>query len=556
MQAERALTAGAHQGNITFGNDNVRWNHSLRVERCLGAQLQVIGIVDPSVDRITHVLAQKALSEAAVIYQDTKHYLALEEAASDLKRLGLLPDLIILGAPPHFRGTTIPGRDLEQNVIAAFGSKPALFCEKPISTALPSETLPVLDLLAKSGNRISVGYMLRYLKVVQKAMSIIQENDLTIMSINARYTCAYSTIRKPDWWDKSKQGGPIVEQATHFCDLCRYFGGDVVLDTVQAFALEHYEKPGKPSRQAIDESKTPRREDPKSDKCHLVSFVKFSNGALGSLSHLVALHDIQYFNEIVITVDGYQLRLTDLYTVPTLRARTPESEEENAISFLNDDPFISEFAAILKIKTAEVPRASPRHILSSYEDAFKTYEFTWKIREASERHPSRATSSRATAFCPTNAPFYGASWLEFSSIRQSISLAITEYYLDCLRQLLLFMRMSSFETEKHAQAAIRDVKLGVAVRESARTWSASRSYIQRRLAGVPTRSEFNKDLQVLPPLLEAELAYWAVGQARLDAPELANIPPERFYNTDEMGIGQGVGGWLLGDFRSHQPCGP
>ncbi|KAK8011976.1 hypothetical protein PG989_000236 [Apiospora arundinis] len=24
---------------------------------------------------------------------------------------------------------------------------------------------------------------------------------------------------------------------------------------------------------------------------------------------------------------------------------------------------------------------------------------------------------------------------------------------------------------------------------------------------------------------------------RLDAPELANIPPERFYNTDEMGIG-------------------
>ena len=29
---------------------------------------------------------------------------------------------------------------------------------------------------------------------------------------------------------------------------------------------------------------------------------------------------------------------------------------------------------------------------------------------------------------------------------------------------------------------------------------------------------------------------------RLEAPEVANIPPERFFNIDEIGIGQGVGG--------------
>lgn len=67
--------------------------------------------------------------------------------------------------------------------------------------------------------------------------------------------------------------------------------------------------------------------------------------------------------------------------------------------------------------------------------------------------------------------------------------------------------MSSFDIQKRAQAAVRDVKLGAATRESARKWLAPRSYIQRRLAGVPTRSEFNKDQQALSPLLEDELAH-------------------------------------------------
>lgn len=102
--------------------------------------------------------------------------------------------------------------------------------------------------------------MLRYLKAVQMAKQVIQENQLTVMSIGARYTCAYQKIRKFDWWDKSKLCGPIVEQATHFCDLCRYLGGEVELDTVQAIALEHDEKAGKLNRQAIDESPIPKEQ--------------------------------------------------------------------------------------------------------------------------------------------------------------------------------------------------------------------------------------------------------------------------------------------------------
>lgn len=39
---------------------------------------------------------------------------------------------------------------------------------------------------------------------------IIQENNLTVMSTTARYACTYSSIAKPDWWDKSKRSDGIL----------------------------------------------------------------------------------------------------------------------------------------------------------------------------------------------------------------------------------------------------------------------------------------------------------------------------------------------------------
>ncbi|KAI1359001.1 putative oxidoreductase C terminal-domain-containing protein [Xylaria arbuscula] len=369
-------------GNITFGNDNVKWNHSLRVERCLGAALEVVAVVDPSVERVQQVLEQKKSSAAASCYSHASHYTTLNEAAERLKSRGIRPRLIILGVPPQFRGTILPGRNLEQQVIAAFGSEPSIFCEKPVSTALPYKSLPVVDLLHEAGNKISVGYMLRYLQVVQKAKEIIERDNLQVMSIFARYTCAYSKIRKSDWWDKSKQCGPIVEQGTHFCDLMRYLGGDVELDTVFAYALEHYEPAGKLSHMAVDESLIPEEKRiPRATS----AIWKFTNGAIGSLTHLVALHDIKYSNEIVVTADGYQLRLTDLYSTPALHVHTPVSEEEITTIVTDDDPFLAEFAALLGLDTTKPLEPAKTNILSSYEDAYKTYELTWKIRTASEK---------------------------------------------------------------------------------------------------------------------------------------------------------------------------
>lgn len=45
-------------------------------------------------------------------------------------------------------------------------------------------------------------------------------------------SAAYESIDKPAWWNKSKDMGPVIEQGTHFCDLSRYFGGDVDMNSI------------------------------------------------------------------------------------------------------------------------------------------------------------------------------------------------------------------------------------------------------------------------------------------------------------------------------------
>lgn len=77
---------------------------------------------------------------------------------------------------------------------------------------------------------------------------------------------------------------------------------------------------------------------------------------------------------------------------------TPLSEKEDVFNYQDDDPFYSEFAALFDSieseprdidvrRTADStdPATALGRILSTYGDAHKTYEFTWRIRDESER---------------------------------------------------------------------------------------------------------------------------------------------------------------------------
>jgi predicted dehydrogenase len=383
-------------GNIMFGSDEGPWNHSFRFEHKLGRRLKVVALIDPAIDRARAVLQKKCDSFVISAYQDTRVFKSLDDFVKNMSPRDR-PRAVIVGSPPMFRGTTQPGRDIEMQILKHFPGV-AMFIEKPIATG-PSteieEAFKVAKHITESGVVCSVGYMLRYLKAVQMMKKIIEENNLTVMCTIARYACAYQAIAKPDWWDKSKSAGPVVEQGTHFCDLSRYFGGEVDISSVNAHSLEWDENAGNLSKMSIDESKiAPENRIPRVTSATW----KYDSGAVGSFTHVVGLQGTNYSCELEVFADGYSLKLVNPYVQPVLYVRRPGDDQEHTYRFPDDDPFFSEVSNLIDVieDIEEDPEAAL--ILSSFEDACKTYELTWAIREASElSRRKKLEASRAAA---------------------------------------------------------------------------------------------------------------------------------------------------------------
>ncbi|TFK42642.1 putative oxidoreductase C terminal-domain-containing protein [Crucibulum laeve] len=381
-------------GNIMFGSDEGPWNHSFRLEHKLGRRLKVVALIDPAIERATAVLQKKCDSFVVSAYQDTRVFKTLEDFVRNMSPRDR-PRAIIVGSPPMFRGSTKPGRDLELQILQHFPGV-AMFVEKPIATGPADEiddTFKIAKMISDSKTVCSVGYMLRYLKAVQMMKHIIEENNLTVMTTIARYACAYEAIAKPDWWDKSKSYGPIIEQGTHFCDLSRYFGGEVDISTVQAHSLEWNENAGHLSKLAIDESKiAPENRIPRVT----AATWKYDSGAVGSFTHVAALQGTNYSCELEVYADGYSLKLVNPYVQPVLYVRRPGDDHEQTYQFPDDDPFFSEISNLIDIIEDIEEDSDAGQILSSYEDAVRSYELTWAIREASERSRDAKRSPKAS----------------------------------------------------------------------------------------------------------------------------------------------------------------
>ena len=178
----RVVIVGA--GNINFGSDEGPWNHSFRLEHKLGPRLKVVALIDPDAERARRVLKTKCQSFVLSAYKDTVVYPTFKDYMASVCA-ETYPHAVWVGSPPAFRGGTEPGRNLEQLLTAGLPNVP-LFIEKPVSTGAVDQTFEVAKMLEQNGSLVSVGYMLRYLKVVQKMKQIIAENDLHVMAVNAR----------------------------------------------------------------------------------------------------------------------------------------------------------------------------------------------------------------------------------------------------------------------------------------------------------------------------------------------------------------------------------
>ena len=207
-----------------------------------------------------------------------------------------------------------------------------VFVEKPVSVLPPEEFSPYMEAVQQAQRErdlvLSVGYMFRYHPAIQQMKSILHKHNRPVMGINARYNCAYSKSTNWIWWDKTKSGGPVVEQATHFCDLMRYIGGEVRSDTISALAIPASDISGEPGW--LSEMNPDLKED-KLEKEHRVPRLTtahwlFCSGAVGNLTHVVSLHGVKYEASIEVWADGLRMLLDEPYR-PECKLRVRIGEE-------------------------------------------------------------------------------------------------------------------------------------------------------------------------------------------------------------------------------------
>lgn len=147
------------------------WNHSLRLEKHLGSRLKVLSIIDPdtskSQSRIQSKLSTKEVSSES--WSSTLCHSNPKEASAELGEDAEI-HLIINGSPPHFRGSTQEGKDLDLILLECFPKAKGIFIEKPVSALEPEQSgikeveVKLREWMKESGGIVGVGYVLRYLK--------------------------------------------------------------------------------------------------------------------------------------------------------------------------------------------------------------------------------------------------------------------------------------------------------------------------------------------------------------------------------------------------------
>jgi myo-inositol 2-dehydrogenase / D-chiro-inositol 1-dehydrogenase len=122
-------------------------------------------------------------------------------------------DAAYVCVPPYAHGPA-------ERAIVAAGIP--LFIEKPI--AIDRDTADeIAHLIAGRGLVTAVGHHWRYLPVVERARSLLQDRPIRLV------TGAWLDKVPPvAWWPQAaRSGGPIVEQAAHVLDLARHLAGEV-----------------------------------------------------------------------------------------------------------------------------------------------------------------------------------------------------------------------------------------------------------------------------------------------------------------------------------------
>lgn len=229
----------------------------------------------------------------------------------------------------------------DQELIACQKKIP-FFVEKPV--ALSAEKAEEIELqVRRTGIITSVGYVLRYMDIVEKTNKILAGRRLGL--ITGVY---YGAVPEQEWLIKrNRSGGQLVEQATHIVNLMLFFGGEVE---------EVYSRPfsGLINRRIrgydVEDAST--------------TIFRFANGTIGSIN--CTWLAFGYESSLGIVTDGL---LVDWNPITTMQVITAEKREKYAVK--NDFELSEHRAFIDAVKTGN--RSS---IVCDYGDGVKTLKVT------------------------------------------------------------------------------------------------------------------------------------------------------------------------------------
>ncbi len=224
------------------------------------------------------------------------------------------------------------------------------FVEKPVNLSL--EKAKEVERVVKEKNLISsVGYVLRYMDIAEKAKDFLQDKKIAL--VLGRYFGQVPGAGKGWYSKKEKSGGQIVEQATHIVDLMRYLAGDIESLYAQGFS-------------GINKFENYDVEDASIVNMH------FENGAIGSLTCNWLLSGFQSALEIV--TKGFQIQCSTASLKIISENKKEEFLPSNNFALLQDEIFVE-----------AVKNNDPAKIKSDYSDGLKSLEVTLAANESMEK---------------------------------------------------------------------------------------------------------------------------------------------------------------------------
>ncbi len=257
----------------------------------------------------------------------------------------LRPDAVLIAVPPNSHGFEVAILDYNVHI----------FVEKPIAHDL-EVTKKILSKIEAAGVINSVGYMWRYLDVVQQAKIEIGGPD-RIGMIYGQYVWSASFPPGHWWLRKSASGGQIIEQVTHTFDLIRYFAGDAH----SVYARLERRLSEDPSIDIEDSS--------------IVS-IRFRSGVPATVVATWKSTNTMQDTFVRIFARGLVVDLVGHQRKAIFYRNNRVEDVRSAV-----DPYLEE----LKVFLNAVQTGDQSRILSPYRDAYKTLELTILANKSHEK---------------------------------------------------------------------------------------------------------------------------------------------------------------------------